>query len=68
MKLQIGLIINRITGEDTPLFKEVTEDEYREAQEHMIERATANFYDIVIEEFERRMKKRIEELNDGTKK
>lgn len=68
MKLQIGLIINRITGEDTPIFKEVTEDEYREAQEYMIERATANFYDVVIEEFEKRMKKRIEELEDGTKK
>lgn len=58
MKLQIGLIVNRITGETTPLYREATEEECREAHETMIKRAAANFYDVVVEELEKRIRER----------
>ena len=61
MKLQIGIIVDRKIGFVEPLYKEVSEEEYKEAHENLIRRATANFYDVVIAELERRMKNKIEE-------
>lgn len=55
MKLQIGVIVKRSTGETKPIYREVTEEEHAQFIQGMAD----GLYDYVMEELYKRKKQKL---------
>lgn len=62
MKIEVGFVVNRKTGQQTPIFEEVTEEEKLAAEKEWDKKWFDILYDYVVEELDKRDKKLKEEV------
>lgn len=55
-KIMVGMICSRSTGKDTPIYREVTDEEHEEATQNWHNKFVDFFYYLVEEELKKKEK------------